>query len=77
MATLFELSEHDFIQRYTRLRHDRKGLALLEKGNGECVFLEGGNCLVQSAKPQQCKDFPNKWNFPGWRDICHAIEIPG
>lgn len=76
MAALLGLTDHDFIQRYTRLRHDRKALALQEKQNGECVFLQDGGCLVQNAKPQQCKDFPNNWNFPGWRDICLAIEIP-
>jgi hypothetical protein len=28
------------------------------------------------VKPQQCKDFPNGWNFPGWREVCEAIEVP-
>jgi len=72
LAEFKGLSEHDFIQRFTRLRHDRCGLALMEKPNGECVFLEGGNCAVQPVKPQQCRDFPNLWNFPGYEKICHA-----
>ena len=57
-------SEHDFVQEFTRLRSDRRGLALKEKANGECVFLDGSDCLVQPVKPQQCRDFPNHWNFP-------------
>ena len=69
------LSEYDFIQRFTRLRHDRQGLALQEKPNGECIFLEGDNCAVQPAKPQQCRDFPNLWSFPGFEKTCRAIPV--
>jgi Fe-S-cluster containining protein len=48
-------------------------VALQDKPNGECIFLEGNHCAVQSAKPQQCRDFPNLWNFPGFEKICHAL----
>jgi hypothetical protein len=67
------LSEHDFIQRYTRLRRQRDGLALTDKPNGECIFLEGRDCAIQPVKPVQCAGFPNTWNFPGWRDVCEAV----
>jgi Fe-S-cluster containining protein len=73
LAAFKGMSEHDFIQKFTRLRHDRRGLALQEKPNGECVFLEGNDCAVQAVKPQQCRDFPNLWNFPGFEKICRAI----
>ena len=73
LAAFMEISEDDFIQRFTRLRADRHGLALKEKPNGECVFLEGKDCSVQKAKPQQCRDFPNLWNFPGFEKTCQAI----
>ena len=73
LATFLGLSEFDFIQRYTRLRPDRRGLALQDKPNGECIFLEGHDCSVQPVKPQQCRDFPNKWNFPGFEKICRAV----
>jgi Fe-S-cluster containining protein len=73
MAAHLGLSEHDFIQRHTRLRADRQGLALQDKPNGECIFLEGEACAVQPVKPQQCRDFPNLWNFPGFEKVCHAI----
>jgi uncharacterized protein len=75
LAAFLQLSEHDFIQRYTRLRPNRSGLALTNKSNGECVFLEGRDCTVQPVKPRQCRDFPNEWNFPGWRDVCEAIPV--
>lgn len=73
MAGFLGFTEHDFIQQFTRLRHDRKGLALQEKGNSECVFLDGRDCRVQPVKPRQCQDFPNRWNFSDFLQFCHAI----
>lgn len=73
MAAHLGLSEHDFIQRHTRLRADRQGLVLQDKPNGECIFLVDEACAVQPVKPQQCRDFPNLWNFPGFEQVCHAI----
>ena len=73
IAAYLGLSESEFIERHTRLRGDRKGLSLLEKPNGECEFLVGNDCFIQPVKPQQCRDFPNLWNFPGFEKVCHAI----
>ena len=73
MARLFGMSEFDFVQEHTRIRPQRDGLALKDKANGECVFLEDGGCRVQEAKPLQCKGFPNTWGFPGWRNVCEAV----
>jgi Fe-S-cluster containining protein len=75
MAGHLGLSDDDFIQRYTRLTEDRRGLSLVEKENHECVFLDGMDCRVQPVKPQQCRDFPNTWNFPGWEKQCRAIPV--
>ena len=68
-------SEHDFIQRSTRLNAQRNGLSLAEKTNGECIFLDGNNCRINAVKPQQCRDFPNLWNFPGFEKICQAKPV--
>ncbi|HLB33859.1 MAG: hypothetical protein A3F67_11265 [Verrucomicrobia bacterium RIFCSPHIGHO2_12_FULL_41_10] len=76
IAAFLECSEHDFIQEYTRLRPNRDGLALIDQPDGACIFLKGNDCSIQEVKPQQCRDFPNGWNFPGWRNVCEAIEIP-
>jgi len=73
MAKHLGLSEFDFIQSYTRLTADRRGLALNENPNGECAFLDGTDCIVQEVKPQQCRDFPNLWNFPGFEKVCRAL----
>lgn len=75
IATFLGMGGDEFIQRYTRLRTDRNGLSLIEKPNDECIFLDGNDCRINAVKPQQCRDFPNKWNFPGWRQVCDAIPI--
>lgn len=66
------LAAAEFIQKFTRLTRDRTGLSLVEKANGECIFLEGNLCSVQAVKPQQCRDFPNLWRFPGFDQKCQA-----
>lgn len=73
LAAFKGLAEFDFIQQFTRLAADRRGLSLLDQASGACVFLEGDDCAVQPVKPQQCRDFPNLWNFPGFELVCHAI----
>ena len=73
LAAFKGMSERDFIQRYAKLRADRRGLALREQPDGACIFLEGENCAVQPVKPQKCREFPNLWNFPGFEKVCHAI----
>ena len=76
IAAFLELSEEEFTERFTRLNANRTGLSITDKPNGECVFLEGANvCRIQPVKPGQCGGFPNEWRFPGWRDVCEAIEI--
>ncbi|MGV3772278.1 MAG: YkgJ family cysteine cluster protein [Verrucomicrobiales bacterium] len=73
IAEFKQVSEHAFIQQYTRLNKDKTGLALMDKKNGECIFLENESCAIQSVKPRQCREFPNLWNFPGFEKLCHAI----
>lgn len=75
IAAHLGLAEEEFTARYTRLNANRTGLSIIDKPNGECIFLEGQNvCRIQPVKPAQCRGFPNDWRFPGWRDVCEAIE---
>lgn len=76
MSEFLSVTEKEFIEQFTRIRPDRQGLALKDKENGECIFLDGRNCRIQPVKPQQCRDFPNLWNFPGFKKECQAIAIP-
>jgi len=69
------LTEAAFIEKFTRLNRQRTGLTVAEQPGGACVFLDGENCRVQPVKPQQCRDFPNLWNFPGFEKLCRARPI--
>ncbi len=75
IASFLKMKQDLFIEKYTRLRSDRHGLSLIDQPDGACIFLDGQDCQIQSVKPDQCRGFPNAWNFPGWRDICQATEI--
>lgn len=75
LAAYLQVGEEAFIQRYTRLNQARNGLALRDQADGSCVFLEGSDCRVNPVKPQQCRDFPNLWNFPGSEQHCRAKPI--
>jgi Fe-S-cluster containining protein len=76
IAAFLDLSETEFLDRYTRLRTNRQGLSLIEKENHECIMLDGNSCRIHAVKPSQCAGFPNQWNFPGWRQVCEAKAIP-
>lgn len=77
IAAFLEMDEEAFTASCTRLNANRTGLSIIDKPNGECLFLEGKNlCRIQPVKPTQCSGFPNAWNFPGWRDVCEAVEVP-
>ncbi len=70
------MTEAEFIQSHTRLNAQRNGLALLDQSDDSCSSLHsGGNCRIQPAKPHQCSDFPNRWNFPGFEKICRAKPV--
>jgi Fe-S-cluster containining protein len=75
IARFLRCSEYQFIQRFTRLRPQRDGLALQENSDGSCIFLEGKDCRINPVKPDQCAGFPNTWNFPGWREVCEAVPV--
>ena len=74
IAAFLGLEEAAFIEKFTRLRPLRDGLALTDQPDGACIFLDGRDCRIQPVKPAQCSGFPNTWKFPGWREVCEAIE---
>ena len=76
IAQFLGMTTQDFIDQFTRLRMNRQGLSLIEKENHECIMLDGKNCKINPVKPNQCRGFPNSWNFPGWQNLCHAKPIP-
>ena len=73
IANFLKIDEESFLDKYTQLRPDRKGLTLISREDNSCIFLEGKNqCTIQPVKPQQCSDFLVKW-FPKPEDNCDAI----
>lgn len=73
MARHLGLSLASFTAQYTCLRPDRRGLILREQADGACILLKAdGDCAVQAVKPQQCRDFPYRWNYPGWETRCQS-----
>ncbi len=93
IAAMLGNDTQTFTARYTRLREDRHGLALLDNPDGSCIFLSSealGNdntfpmppkppppslhslCHIQSAKPQQCRNFPFTWRYENLTAICPA-----
>ena len=72
MARHLGLSDEIFIANHTQLRASRSGLTLKQSENGACTLLKNNLCTVHPVKPSQCSSFPNRWHFPGWRQICEA-----
>ncbi|MCQ2379406.1 MAG: hypothetical protein MJ025_00560 [Victivallaceae bacterium] len=63
-----------FANTMARLSSDRRQLVLDGDEDAPCIFLEfdGGvaSCAIDPVKPEQCRNFPEKWNYPGWRKEC-------
>lgn len=77
IAAHLGMEEGDFINTYCRLRRNRQGLSLIDAEDGACIMLENNCCRIQCVKPQQCRDFPYKWNFPGWEHRCPGASRQG
>ncbi len=74
LAAAMGLEARSFIECYTRLTGDRRGLTLMERADGACVFLtDSGECRVHAVKPRQCREFPLQWYFPGVEQCCPGI----
>ena len=75
ISRFLDMDEQVFIDTCCRLRANRRGLSIRDAEDGACMMLAEGGCRINPVKPRQCRDFPNKWNFPGWRDLCRAREV--
>jgi Fe-S-cluster containining protein len=77
IASFLGIPEEEFFDKHTRLTPDRRHLSLIENPDGSCEFLtvsgEGiACCVIDKVKPGQCREFPGRWNFPGWEKLCGA-----
>ncbi|QSH40761.1 YkgJ family cysteine cluster protein [Lentisphaerota bacterium ZTH] len=75
IAAFLEIPVEEFTDLYTELTHDRRNLTLIEHSGGRCIFYEEKpqGCVINVVKPQQCRDFPLNWNFPGWEKECRGF----
>jgi Fe-S-cluster containining protein len=76
IAAFLGMDSGIFIDQFCRLRANRQGLSLIDAPDGACIMLENNRCRINPVKPEQCRQFPNGWNFPGWRDLCKAKPVP-
>jgi len=75
IARYLDLPVEEFVDRFTVLGPDRRCLVLIDRDDGACIFLEGDNhCRIYPVRPEQCRGFPNRWNFPGFEQVCQAID---
>jgi Fe-S-cluster containining protein len=70
IAEFLGVAVEDFIRDHTTITPDRQHLSLLSKADGSCEYLGDEGCLINPVKPLQCREFPEKWNFPGWENEC-------
>lgn len=70
IAAYLNMDVYAFTEKYTHVTRDRQTLSLIDKKNGECIFLSPQGCRINPAKPRQCLDFPQKWKFKAFHSIC-------
>ncbi len=70
IAAFLNMDVHEFIDIYTVLTRDRECLSLIEQEDGACIFLNEEGCQINPVKPRQCRDFPQKWKFSDFKNIC-------
>ena len=75
IAAYLNIPVRDFIRDHTVLTPDRRSLSLRENPDGSCCYYDpAAGCRIQAVKPKQCRDFPLKWNFPGWEKLCAGAQ---
>ena len=75
IAEFLGVAVEDFIRDHTTITPDRQYLSLLSKADGSCEYLGDEGCLINPVKPLQCREFPEKWNFPGWENECASGRL--
>jgi Fe-S-cluster containining protein len=68
MSSALGVGEGEFERLYVWRKYGLRSLR--ERANYDCVFLDGGGCVIYHARPAQCRRFPF-WpeilkNKPSW-----------
>lgn len=79
-AKHFQITEEEFLQKYTRYVNGRYSLNELPE-HYDCVFFKDTKCTVYNARPKQCRTFPfwdeNIKNKAAWESAsldCEGIN---
>lgn len=76
LAKHLGLTAEAFIADYTELSPSRTGLVLKGEHTGPCIFLTLENqCQVHLARPQQCRDYPERWRSDEIEAVCKAMRM--
>jgi Fe-S-cluster containining protein len=77
IADHLDIPVAEFIEQYTDITPDRRGLTIISKEDDSCFFMaeNPARCLINDVKPTQCSGFPNTWNFPNWQETCEATLV--
>lgn len=76
LAEALGLSVPAFIEAYTDLSPTRSGLVLKGDPAAPCCFLTEDNlCRVHWARPQQCRDYPERWRSAEIEAVCSAERL--
>jgi len=73
IAEYLDITIEELIEKFTALTADRQSLTVVENPDGSCAFLDRDNtCMINPVKPQQCRDFPAKWQAGTYQKFCKA-----
>jgi uncharacterized protein len=73
LAGFLDLTEHDFIQRYTEIARNRRGLVIRGDPALPCLFLNDSRCTIYAARPEQCASYPVQWRNQGRDRLCKSL----
>lgn len=57
IAAFLKMTPWEAARMYTE-KGDQAGEILIKQPAGQCVFLDGGQCIVYEARPEPCRQFP-------------------
>ncbi|BDA41529.1 hypothetical protein COCOBI_02-3100 [Coccomyxa sp. Obi] len=83
LAKKIHVQREIFLSRYVKSYSRKPGYWLLRNTNGtqDCIFLRGTECIVNDAKPLQCRTYPywpELMDPEAWKaersDMCEGID---